>query len=293
MLSLVTETPLSAVKCGHQSLKHRFPAGLKLLLLLLVLVTALLGVACGSPARPQGEFVERSLDYRGVTYRYQVFLPADKFTGKRPVVMFLHGKGELGYDGKKPTLIGLGPYVRAHVDTFPAIAIFPQAPDNTQWIGEVNQIALLALNATLKEFDADPDRVYLTGLSMGALGTWLLAMDHPDRFAAIVPVCNNLIASQTKGDGEPAAAKAPPATPADPLLANVSKVRQMPIWIFHGGKDDLVPPLHARKMFAALKSAGAQGVRYTEFPNANHNCWDPAYSRTPELWPWLFAQHRP
>ena len=272
----------------HQS-ASKFPSVSRLLLLLLMLT--LVGVGCNSPLRPQGEFVERSVQYRGVVYRYQVFLPTDEFTGKRPVVMFLHGKGEFGYDGEKPTLVGLGPYVRANADTFPAIAVFPQAPDNTQWMGEVNQIALLALEATLNEFDADADRVYLTGLSMGAFGTWLLAMDHPDRFAAIVPVCNNLIASEEHESNESGAEDASPDVAVDPLLSNIAKVQQIPIWIFHGGKDDLVPPVHARRMFAALKAIDARDVRYTEFPDANHNCWDSAYAE-PELWIWLFSQHR-
>lgn len=260
---------------------------------LLSLLLAVIGAACGAAPRTHGEFVERSVQIRGVAYRYQVFLPADKFKGKRPVVLFLHGKGELGYDGKKPIQVGLGPYLRANPDTFPAIAVFPQAPDNTQWMGDVNQIAIAALDATLNEFEADPDRIYLTGLSMGGLGTWLLAMEHPDRFAALVPVCSNLTISTSPESGVGMTVEAPAsAVEMDPFLANVSKLRHIPVWIFHGGKDDLVPPIHAQRVNAALKSSGAREVHYTEFPNANHNCWDPAYAQTPELWDWLFAQHR-
>ena len=247
--------------------------------------------SCADEREGKGEFLERSVELYGVTYRYQVFVPARRFGGKRPVVVFLHGKGELGYDGRKPTLVGLGPHLRANADTFPAIAVFPQAPDNTQWTGEVSQIALLALDATLLEFDAEPDRVYLTGLSMGALGTWLIGLEHPGRFAALVPVCNSLLARSAPKELD-AGADGSPHVAWDPLLSAAPKLRDMPIWIFHGGQDDVVPPLHARRMFEILKSEKAVNVRYTEFPHANHNCWDSAYAGTSELWPWLFAQQR-
>lgn len=251
-------------------------------------LSVFLASACSPTGRSYGEFVQRSIQYRGVEYHYQVFLPAGP-SKNRPVVMFLHGKGELGYDGKKPTLVGLGPYVRENRDTFPAIAIFPQAPDNTIWVGEVNEIALMALDSTLQEFQADADRVYLTGLSIGALGTWVLGIDHQERFAALVPVCNSLIAARprTADSGLPDVQRV-----EDPLLPRVPQLRDMPIWIFHGGMDDIAPPLHARAMFNALKREGAANVRYTEFPRANHNCWDRAYADTPELWTWLFAQKR-
>lgn len=251
---------------------------------LLPLLLAVMSAACGAAPGTRAGFVERSVQIRGVTYRYQVFLPARDFKGKRPVVLFLHGNDEVGYDGRKPIQVGLGPYLQAHPDTFPAIAVFPQAPDNTQWMGEVNQIAIAALDATLNEFEADRDRVYLTGLSMGALGVLLLAIEHPDRFAALVPVCSNLAITVNPGTA--------PAAEMASFMAGASKLRHVPVWIFHGGNDDRVPPINAKRVSAALKSSGVREVRYTELPNVNHNCWDPAYARTPALWKWLFAQHR-
>ena len=73
--------------------------------------------------------------------------------------------------------------------------------------------------------------------------------------------------------------------------ALAQRLKHVPVWIFHGAKDDVVPPREDRLIEAAFKAAGGD-VRYTEFPDANHNSWDPAYSGTPEFWPWLFAQHR-
>lgn len=259
----------------------------------LIVALSLVGTGCNLKSSAPGRFVERWVEIRGVTYRYQVFVPSTKFDGKRPLVVFLHGKGEVGYDGKKPVEVGLGPYIRTHASSFPAIVIFPQAPDNTQWGGEVNQIATAAIDAASKEFKVDSDRVYLTGLSMGGLGTWLLAMEQPNRFAAIVPVCTSLLAQpEANNEVTDKSASEKILVSTDPLASKVAAIKHIPTWIFHGGKDDLVPPAHARLMHMALKAAGARDVHYTEFPSANHNCWDPAYSHTPELWSWVFAQHR-
>jgi predicted peptidase len=79
---------------------------------------------------------------------------------------------------------------------------------------------------------------------------------------------------------------------ADPYAAVAAKLHEIPVWIFHGAKDDTVPPEFSRRMDAALKAAGAKDARYTEFPDASHNSWDPAYQETPALWPWLFAQRK-
>jgi predicted peptidase len=80
------------------------------------------------------------------------------------------------------------------------------------------------------------------------------------------------------------------ASEPDPFSALASRLRTMPIWIFHGAKDDVVPLEDDRRTSAALKAVG-NDVRYSELPEANHNAWDPAYAM-PELWTWLFAQHR-
>ena len=234
-----------------------------------------------------GAFVERTLALDGASHRYQVFVPTRQAGGAHPpVILFLHGSGERGSDGARPTQVGLGPHVRARAAQFPAIVVFPQAPDNAEWSGASAALALQALDAATREFHGDARRSYLTGLSMGGYGVWELALLQPRRFAALVPVCG---AIRPPSD-ERALYVTPVAGEADPYAALAARLHAVPTWIFHGARDDVVPPEDDRRTAAALKAAGGD-VRYTEFPDANQNAWDPAYA-TPELWTWLFAQHR-
>lgn len=252
------------------------------------MATALAGCSTISTQSASGVFVERSVTVDGTAYRYQVFVPArNARRATAPTVLFLHGTGERGSDGDTPTRVGLGPYIRAHADTFPAIAVFPQAPDGRDWNGVAAEIAFAALDAATEEFDGDRDRSYLTGLSMGGYGTWELALMQPRRFAALAPVCGGLTAPRAERN----LVVTPLQGEADPPAALAQRLKHVPVWIFHGAKDDVVPPRESRQVAAALKAIGGD-VRYTEFPEANHNSWDPAYSQTPELWPWLFAQWR-
>jgi predicted peptidase len=266
---------------------------------LILVAAASLCLAC-SPVRDDastgtaatGTFVERSVRFNGAAYRYQIFVPAAYRREKAaapalPVILFLHGTGERGDDGDKPTRVGIGPLVRTQAAMFPALVVFPQAPEGQDWNGLAAQIALAALDAASAEFRGDPERTYLTGMSMGGYGTWELALMQPQRFAALVPVCGGLTAPRPGRD----LAVTPLRGEPDPSAALAQRLRHMPIWIFHGAKDDVVPPRESRAVFAALKTAGGD-VRYTEFPDADHNSWGPAYSRTPQLWEWLFAQRR-
>lgn len=235
-----------------------------------------------------GKFVKRELIANGVVHRYQVFVPTRAASGsKPPVILFLHGTGERGNDGEKQVQVGLGPHVLAHRADFPAIVVFPQAPDGREWQGETAAMALAQLEAATQEFGGDRERTYLTGLSMGGYGTWELALMQPQRFAALVPVCGALLPPRHE---RLTLAVTPLAGEADPYTALAKKLHHVPTWIFHGAKDDVVPPDDARRTHAALRHAGAD-VRYTEFPDVTHNAWDPAYA-TPELWDWLFSKRR-
>lgn len=256
----------------------------------LAAIASLLLSACMTlPERASGAFVERSIDIDGSPHRYQVFVPAHSAGGgKPPVIVFLHGSGERGDDGAKPTLVGIGSYIRAHQDSFPAVVVFPQAPDGSEWSGNLD-LVFATLDAASREFHGDPDRTYLTGLSMGGYGVWDVALRAPGRFAALAPVCGAVKQPREERDTLYVAAV---ANETDPYTAIATRLRNVPAWIFHGAKDDLVPPEDDRKLIAALRAAGASDARYTEFPDANHNSWDPAYSQTPEFWAWLFAQKR-
>ncbi len=259
------------------------PRGIVLMLLGLVAMCGCAHVTGGTSGH--GRFEAREVEVAGQRRGYQVFVPATQHAGRLPVVLFLHGSGERGSDNRAQLNAGLGPYLRRHMDDFPAIVVLPQAPEGGEWMGDNNRVALAALDAATREFGGDPKRTYLTGLSMGGYGTWEIALAQPHRFAALAPVCGAL----TPFSDQRALYVTPVIGEADPHAALAARLHHVPTWIFHGARDDVVPPEDDRKTYAALKAAGAE-VRYTEFPDANHNSWDPAYAM-PELWEWLFA-HR-
>lgn len=258
--------------------------------LLACLLAACMLSACASlPERMNGAFFERTLEIDGKTHRYQMFVPASRAGGRSPaVIVFLHGSGERGDDGIKPTRVGIGPYIRARQADFPAIVVFPQAPEGSEWSSHVG-LVFAQLDAATREFNGDRDRTYLTGLSMGGYGVWDVALQSPGRFAALAPVCGGVRQPRAERDTLFVAAV---AQETDPHAAIARRLREVPTWIFHGAKDDLVPPDDDRQLIAAFRAAGAPDARYTEFPDANHNSWDPTYSETPEFWAWLFAQRR-
>jgi predicted peptidase len=255
----------------------------------IALATMMLGACASAPDRAAsatGTFVERELALDGRTHRYQVFVPARAdAAAKAPVILFLHGSGERGDDNRRQLEVGLGPRVRAAAAEFPAIVVFPQAPEGAEW-NQLADVVVAQLEAATREFGGDPDRTYLTGLSMGGYGAWDLALREPGRFAALVPVCGGLLHPR-----RPSMAVTGLEGEEDPYAKVAQALRDTPVWIFHGARDDLVPAEYSRRLDAALREAGARDARYTEFPDANHNSWDPAYA-TPELWDWLFAQRR-
>lgn len=259
-----------------------------------LMIASLLSMLAGCSSQPvasapdHGHFVDRQLQFEGRTFRYQVFVPARAASlGKRPLVLFLHGSGERGDDGVKPTLAGLGPWLKENRDSFPALAVFPQVPESEEWRDRNARMALAVLDAAGNEFQADPRRIYLTGMSMGGYGSWELALTRPTHFAAVVPICGALRAPR---QARPGLLVDQVAAEADPYVATVTRLRGVPVWSFHGARDDLVPTHDDRAIHAASEQLGA-GFRYTEYPDTNHNAWDPTY-RNPAMWQWLFAQQR-
>jgi predicted peptidase len=206
-------------------------------------------------------------DTDGAEAKYVLFVPYD-YRGDKPyaLILFLHGAGETGTDGKKPAAVGLGPAIKKQEKKFPFLAVFPQSQKRT-WRADTGdgKRALAVLDEVMKKYNVDPKRVYLTGLSMGGFGTWSLAVQDPDRWAAIVPVC---------GGGNPKQA---------------GKIKDIPCWCFHGDADKAVRVDLSRAMIKALNDAGGH-PKYTEYPGVGHNSWDKAYG-TPALYEWLLKQH--
>ena len=229
-------------------------------------------------------FLDRSVRFADQDHNYQIYVPRNYDADSAwPVILFLHGSGERGDNGLVQTHIGLGASIRYDPDRWPAIVVFPQAPREATWSGDPGQVALLALDAACIEFNIDPAREYLTGLSLGGRGAWELALNNPGRFAAVVPVCGFV-------DGIDRYPGFLPADVEDPYAYLARAIAHLPIWIFHGDADPIVPVVEAQRMAAALQAAGAD-VTYTELPGVGHNAWDAAYG-SPDLPRWLFAQRR-
>lgn len=251
----------------------------------LVVATLLTSGLAGQ--QPETGFIDRTTEVAGQTYRYQVYIPATYAARESwPVILFLHGAGERGSDGLLQTTVGLGPAVRRNPARYPAIVVFPQVPADSQWSGGPAQAALSALRQTMTEYRGDPARVYLTGLSMGGRGSWYLAYRNPDLFAAVIPICGWATASSFDRPFDPVV----PADSGAALPALARRLQRLPIWIFHGEADPVVPVSASREAAAALEAVNAD-VKYTELLGLGHNSWDAAYG-SDELVRWLFAQRR-
>lgn len=202
---------------------------------------------------------------------YLSFAPSGvRPAGGWPLVLFLHGSGERGSDVARLATVGL-PRDLAEGLALPARVVAPQCPADTTWSEHLHALLGL-LDHVLAEGDTDPERVVLTGLSMGGTGAWLLAATAPERFAALVPVCGQR--TWFIGDTPPTEA-----------------LRRLPIWAFHGEDDEVVEAEASRVQVAALRAAGAD-ARLTLYPGVGHDAWKQAYA-TPELWTWALAQRRP
>jgi predicted peptidase len=211
---------------------------------------------------------------RRVMVRYWLFLPRGYREDKHrrwPLILFLHGMGERGRDIRKVKVHGPLAYAEAAAD-FPFVVVAPQCSEREWWSME----ALNGLLDTVLDREAiDVGRVYLTGLSMGGFGAWNLAMECPERFAAIAPIC---------GGGNPFAPQAMDRRRAQAL-------RTLGIWAFHGARDNLVPLEETERMVRAFRAFGCAEVQCTVYPEAEHDSWTTTYAN-PALYAWFLAHAR-
>jgi len=200
-------------------------------------------------------------------YEYLTYLPAELTTErgsekKWPLILFLHGSGQRGRDVNRVADTGLPERLKSLKD-FPFIVISPQCPEDEWWnIWAVNSL----LDEIVAKYPVDPDRIYLTGLSMGGFGSWQLAAAFPGRFAAVAPVC---------GIGD---------------KNDVAPLKDLPIWAFHGEADPVVKFERDAEVVAALKAIGGR-VRFTSYPGVGHDSWTATYA-DPRLYDWFLAQKR-
>ena len=198
-----------------------------------------------------------------------------------PIILFLHGRGERGSEGMWQTQIGLPEELRDHPERWPFVVVMPQCPLRHFWTDpEMLQMAMAALEQESKEFHADPDRTYLTGLSLGGYGAWELAKDYPRHWAAIALASTGIFWSYAPERWKEVATL--PAEYAKP-------VGRTPVWLFHGTDDTTVVPRESELMFEALKAEQGH-VRFWEYQGLHHDCWTRAFNE-PELPRWLLA-HR-
>lgn len=234
-----------------------------------------------------GTFVKRTAVVGGVSYGYQVFIPAKYTTGTpSPAIMFIHGGGGRGNDNVSQLGHGgLGPVVQAQTATFPAIAIFPQVPAGEKFDrATMIRIVMGVLDNVTQTYNVDPSRIYLTGVSFGAVLSYDLAYLNPTRFAALVPVAGTICDACITGN---------PSTPTGTMYAPVAQaLRGVPTWIFHGKNDAQFAVANVRNIVAAFQAAGGT-IRYTEYPNGAHDdaTWVTTYA-SPDLYAWLWTQHR-
>ncbi|OGO20833.1 MAG: phospholipase [Chloroflexi bacterium RBG_16_48_8] len=197
--------------------------------------------------------------------RYLLYLPSkygedpDK---KWPMILYLHGIGERGSKLNLLKKHGI-PKVVENRDDFPFLTVSPQCPDNTLWFEHYDELIAI-LDEVMETYDIDANRIYLTGNSMGGYGTWGLAIKIPYRFAAIAPICGGGIPEQ------------------------VCVLKEVPMWAFHGEKDDLVDLSEGQKMMDALEACGGK-VRFTIYKGVGHDSWTRTYEN-PELYAW-FLEH--
>lgn len=237
----------------------------------------------GAPPSNAAEFERHTVTDGSAALAYRLFKPTKMDEGQRyPVILFLHGAGERGDNNEAQLLHGVRGFSSPEMQAkYPAFILAPQCPAGQKW-SDVDwsllksslpekpsaslHLAMKALDVLVSTCPIDSRRVYITGLSMGGYGTWDAATRWPEKFAAAVPVCGG--GDDMKG----------------------ARLKNLPIWCFHGDKDTVVPVVRSRDMVRVIQSSGGS-VKYTEYPGVGHNCWDRAYAE-PALYEWLFAQRR-
>jgi predicted peptidase len=232
----------------------------------------------------QDSFSRNEFQSGGATLRYRLCAAAESTSGtKPPLVLYLHGAGERGDDNAAQLKHGVVEFHRRQA-THPCVVLAPQCPAGRKWVevdwgdssgsatfpsepSEPLRLAIAVMDGLIAAGRVDPDRLYVTGLSMGGYGTWYAAGMPGSRFAAAAPIC---------GGGDPAWAK---------------RYLGLPLWAFHGDDDRAVPVGRSREMIAAVRAAGGE-PKYTEYPAVGHDCWTRTYADD-AFHEWLFAQRRP
>ncbi|MEO5890798.1 MAG: dienelactone hydrolase family protein [Ferruginibacter sp.] len=235
-------------------------------------------------------FEKRLFISNGDTLPYRLLLPENYDTSKKyPLIFFMHGSGERGRDNEKQLDHGAKLFLNAdNRKNDPAIVVFPQCPENSFWSnvafnrdstgkvkfefpvdGEPTKAMSLAqglVKQLLAAYSIKKRHVYAMGLSMGGMGVFELVRRSPKVFAAAIPICGGA------------------------NTATADQLKQTSWWIFHGAKDNVVPPALSQQMYDALLTVNAD-AKLTIYPEADHNSWDSTFAEK-ELLSWLFSKER-
>lgn len=215
------------------------------------------------------QYLERQI-VKNIAFHYWLHLPIAAQLGTPcPLILFLHGAGERGDNLEQVKVHGIPKVVEQQPD-FPFITIAPQCPLDSSWPFELDALQAL-LDDALTNLPVDPARCYLTGLSMGGYGTWALAAQCPERWAAIAPICGG--GSWLNG-----------------FPQRVVRLVNLPVWAFHGARDPIVPLAESQRLVDALTANGGD-AKLTIYPEAGHDSWSETYAN-PELYGCFLTHHR-
>jgi predicted peptidase len=206
------------------------------------------------------------------TLDYLLYLPDDYRADPSqaqpfPLILFMHGRGERGsIENLKRQGI---PKLLAAGKQFPFIILSPVCPDYSWWTVHLPQVNAL-LDEVIATHNVDRSRIYLTGLSMGGYASWALGTEHPEKFAAIAPIC---------GGGERELG----------FPERVCKLKDKPVWTFHGAKDSIVPLSETEVLVEAMQACGGE-IKFTVYPDLDHNSWSITYDN-PDLYSWFLSHN--
>ena len=229
---------------------------LKYLLLVIPLFSSL-----GNAQEIKAEFKKEIKKEQKISY---ILDYPENAKGKVPLMVFLHGSGERGNDLE--LVKAHSPFTYKNLFPEPVAILAPQCPKDLWWDTEAVYYLIKEIQ---QKYKIDDSRIVLTGLSMGGWGTLKLAMEHPEMFSAVVAVC----------------------PPVDRLFkVRASQYKDLPMKLFHGGNDDVIPPMNSIEIYQAIKKVN-KNIELTLFPDDNHNSWDSTYSN-PKVYEWMFAQKK-
>ena len=201
--------------------------------------------------------------------KYLIYFPEDYLTKMYPLVLFLHGAGERGNNLKDIESHGPTKLVK-NGKKFPFIMIAPQCPSNLWWSDPLPVDLLSKLvNDTVAKYELNKNHVFCTGLSMGGYGTLALSIKNPKLFSAIVPVCGGV---DTKN------------------FFDILNLKDLPIWLFHGDKDEVIPLENSQNIYEVLKPVNKH-IKLTVYKGVDHNSWDKAYDDD-ELYRWMLSHKK-